>query len=116
MLETTSTNAVTVSILPNGETHLSSSSPWYRLFKAIADLFLAGAIDTKECYEMLTPHISRWADDGEFECPAAKQVYGSLMLAFWEPKCGHDFYKGCDCPELTDDDRRARVRELMYAA
>jgi hypothetical protein len=116
MLETTTgTSAVTITILPNGQTRMSSSDPFYRLFKAIVDLFLDEQIDFAEFYEAVTPYLGRYADD-EIHCPAARALYGNISLAWMEPSCicianwdGPPCIRGCE-----PLDRRARLRELIY--
>src|SRR5690242_158217 len=106
----TASHTLTLRPHPLGDewgTVMSSTDPWYRYLRAVAELFLAGEIDVSRMQMMEVGH-ARDAD-----CPAARQLRNFLSLTWMEPKCAHDFYKGCDCPELTDDDRRARLRELM---
>ena len=120
MVAMTASSSITATILPNGETHLSSNAPWYRLFRAIADLYLAGEIEEEELSEqeshwavILSSDINKPAvTEREFSCPAAKALLGKIALAMMEPDCPCDPYRTerCDCPPF---DRRARLRELI---
>lgn len=106
----TGSTSVTVNIGTNGIAHLSSSDPWYRLFRSLAELFLAGEIDL----ETLQDHEVRWSmDRREYACPAAREMLAMLGHAWMEPTCLHDPYVGCHCAPKTDDDVRARLRGMM---
>jgi hypothetical protein len=76
---TTGSNGVTARMGTHGETILSSSDPWYRLFRAIADLFLAGEITIDD----LQDEEVRWSSvhmpgvgfrSREITCPAARKL------------------------------------------
>lgn len=106
----TGSNATTVHIWENGITHIASGDPWYWLFRSLAELFLAGEIDL----ETLQDHEVRWsADDRKYACPAAREMLAMLGHAWMEPTCLHDPYIGCHCPSKTDEDVRARLRQMM---
>ena len=102
---------------PLGEawgTVMESNDPWYRLFRALADLFLAGEIDEDELYDQAV----HWLGHGERvdhlrdAYPAAAWIEGKIALACMEPDCLCDSYREqpCGCPPM---DRRARLRDLM---
>jgi hypothetical protein len=119
-LTMTGASSLTIHILPNGESVLSSADPLYRYLRALAELFIAGVIDADE----LSEHEHRWSTvykpgDGyfvrEIGCPAAKQLLGSIALALMEPSCicianwdGPPCIRNCE-----PMDRRARLRALM---
>jgi hypothetical protein len=113
----TGSTAITLHLLPNGETQMSSNDPWYRLFRALADLYLAGEIDIDELADQSThwlgsgPRIDRLRE----MYPAAASLEGKIALTWMEPCCPHDPHVGCECPPLTDDDWRARLRDLIGA-
>jgi hypothetical protein len=110
----TGTSSATVTVLPNGEAYLSSGDPWYRLFRALADLYLDGEIDADDLYS----DIIGWIGNGprldylQEHYPAAKALEGKIALAMIEPGCPCDPYREtpCECEPL---DRRARLRELI---
>lgn len=107
----------TITILPNGETVMSSNDPLYRFLRAAAELFIAGEIDIEELQDI----ESRWSTVykpgvgsfmREIACPAARKILGSIALAWMEPDCLCDIYreKPCGCLPM---DRRERLRELI---
>jgi hypothetical protein len=114
-VKTTTGSSLTCVIRDDGRVvSMTSTDPWYRLIRAFADLFLAGAITGEE----LQIQEIAWAQDrhdGRITDPAALDVLGALGLTWMEPCCPHDPYVGCACPPLTDDDRRARLREMIGA-
>ena len=108
-----STNSVTLHVLPNGESVMSSNDLWYRLFRAFADLYLAGEIDA----DTLDGEITSWSmtadrKSRQFACPAATQIVGRITLAMVEPDCPCDPYRetACSCPPA---DRRQRLLDLI---
>lgn len=104
----------TITILPNGETVLSGNDQWYRLFRSLADLYLAGEIELDE----LADQSTHWIGSGpqldylKEHYPAAKFLEGAIALTWMEPDCLCDIYreKPCGCPPM---DRRERLRELI---
>lgn len=119
---TTGSSAVTVTILPNGEARLSSSDPWYRFFRALADLYLAGEIELEDLSEMETRWTMRFNSDlnepaivlREFACPAARELVSLIGLTCIEPECLCDPYKDnpCSCPPA---DHRDTLRQRIGA-
>lgn len=112
-VSTNSNHGVTVRVAASGESVLESPSPWYRLFRALADLYLTGELDGESLLtEMVGWSVTADGLERDYGCPAARELNSRICLALWEPKCGcRD--EDCGCPELTEDDRRARLRELI---
>jgi hypothetical protein len=106
----TGSDSVTVRMLLNGETIMESGSPWFRLFRSLADLYISGEISTEE----LEDHETQWTGRIIPDLPAARllQLIGLALIepscmcvANWEaPPC----LKGCE-----PMDRRARLAELI---
>lgn len=114
-LTTTAASNLTYVVRDKGRVvSMFSNDPYYRLFRAMADLFIAGQVDADDVSMM----VGRWAHlmhDGKLtSCPAAAHVMRSMTLAVDEPSCLCDPYREnpCDCEPM---DRRARLRELLGA-
>lgn len=113
MLATISSGSTTSMIVRSGDqiVEMHSTDPWYRLFRALADLFIAGEIDTEELSDGI-----RHDHPDQYTCPAARHVLSSIYLALDEPACEHGGNQIgviiCNCPPA---DRRARLRELIGA-
>lgn len=89
---------------------MSSVDPYYRYFRALADLFIANEI-TEAAFREKMPH-----DHPEvYACPAARHVVGSIYLAMDEPACLCDPYAPPTPHDCPDPDRRARLKELIGA-
>lgn len=114
MIAQTGSSGTTVTILPNGETRLSSNDPWYRLFRALADLYLTGEIDIDQLAEQSTQWLSSGPQIDRLRemYPAAVALEGKIALAWMEPDCLCDIYRetACGCSPI---DRRERLRELI---
>lgn len=82
---------------------------WDRLFRARAELIVDGEMEPEDMHEVAMD----WRLSGRQICPSARAAFGAVVLAYDEPRCGHDPYKGCECPPITDERRRSRVAELL---
>lgn len=124
MTTITGSDSTTVRIAPDGTTVVEHGCAWCRLFRAIADLFLAGEIDIDE-FSNEEGHWSTVFRGGrayrrEIACPIAGRLLNAMALTWMEPGCACDPLRDpryidptCKHPEPTDDDRRERLRELM---
>lgn len=112
MTPTLSTGTITSLVIRTGDRIISMSSndPWYRLLRALADLFIDGEINVEELSNGI-----RHDHPENYACPAARHVLSSIYLAIDEPSCLCDPYSEtrCQCPP---SDRRARLRELISPA
>lgn len=117
MQTTTGSSSLTVRPHPLGPewgTIVEANDPWYRLFRALADLYLAGEIDLDE----LSEHSTRWLHSGQRidylreRYPSASALEGKIALTWMEPDCLCDIYReaACGCPPM---DRQERLRQLM---
>lgn len=114
MATVTGSNAITVRPHPLGEdygTLLESIDPWYRYFRAVAELFIAGEIDIRELQYAT-------ADPREPSCPAARDIRNKMANVWAAPNCLCDPYtrmESCNCWKLTEEYRRQWLRELIGA-
>lgn len=94
----TFSNAVALSVLPNGETRVASSHPWYRWLSAMVDLYLSGYISEDDLEDEATRREQAILESNDV---AARRLLGHVFLAR-------------DEPETTD--YRARLIQILFGA
>lgn len=78
----TGSSSVTVTVLPNGESHLSSADPWYRYLSALVGLYLDRRISDEWLEYSLSQCSQAVLDHGD---QAARQLLSRAFLPFSEP-------------------------------
>lgn len=121
MTTTGAGHAVTIRPHPRGSewgTVMESNDPWYRYLRAVAELYIAGEIDTDQMGDSAMFARLDGNKDRPLSCPAAQRLAGQMIGAWAEPPCVCWAYQDgppCirQCVQVTEDDRREHLRDLM---
>jgi hypothetical protein len=86
-LTMTAASSLTIRILPNGETRMSSTDPWHRYLCALVDLYLSGRISEDTLQDQAVAWSQGVLDSGD---QAARRL---LTFIFQPSDEGSDDYR-----------------------
>lgn len=113
MIQDTTTNAAITYTWQQdgGPLQCWSTTPWFRFFRAAADLCITEQLDFDAFSDVVEPFLHLGVT-GAISDPAACALLRGITLAIDEPSCLCDPYREapCTCEPM---DRRERLRQLI---